>query len=104
MEMDLDRALRETVRWHILSCLNQARPIGATESLILSVLQALHERLTRHQLRRELDYLRARDLIEVDGEASPQWHVRLTRAGIDVAEYTVECERGIARPAQYWAG
>jgi hypothetical protein len=27
---------------------------------------------------------------------------KLTRIGIDVVEYTVECDPGIARPKKYW--
>ena len=27
---------------------------------------------------------------------------RLARHGVDVSEYTVDCEPGVARPAKYW--
>ena len=33
---------------------------------------------------------------------SGPWHAELTRYGVDVAEYTIDCEPGIARPAKYW--
>jgi len=34
-------------------------------------------------------------------EGAP-WTAELTRHGVDVVEYTVECEPGIARPKKYW--
>lgn len=101
MNIDLDKTRRETVRWLILLTLNQARPVGAGEGLILSTLQAVHEQMTQHELRRELQYLEGRDLVRVDRSA-PQWRAELTRHGVDVAEYTVPVEAGIARPQKYW--
>jgi len=35
-------------------------------------------------------------------EASPAWFGKLTREGVDVVEYTVLCDPGIARPRKYW--
>ena len=91
------------LRWLIVLTLNQARPPGAPDRLVLQVAQAEYADCTLLELRRELDYLRARDLIELlrppDGSA---WHAQLTRHGVDLAEYTVDCEPGIARPARYW--
>jgi hypothetical protein len=91
------------LRWLIVLTLNQARPTGAPDRLVLQVAQAEYADCTLLELRRELDYLRARDLIELlrppDGSA---WHAQLTRHGVDLAEYTVDCEPGIARPARYW--
>ena len=101
--IDTARARREALRWLILLTLNNARPLGAMEGLVLSVVQSEYPDATPLELRRELDYLRARDLIELlrppDGSA---WHAQLTRHGVDLAEYTVDCEPGIARPARYW--
>ena len=39
-----------------------------------------------------------------DLEKSAAWFADLTRYGVDVAEYTVDCQPGVARPAKYWAG
>ena len=35
-------------------------------------------------------------------EPSGRWFAELNRHGTDVAEYTVECDPGIARPQKYW--
>ena len=98
---DLDKARRETNRWLILQCLDVARPIGAGETLLLSALADTVE-ITQVELRRELDYLQECDLVELTGRNGPQWHGRLTRKGIDTAEYTIDVEPGIARPKKYW--
>jgi hypothetical protein len=101
--IDLSRAHRETLRWLILVTLDKARPIGAPDSLILSVVTQVPLPVTLVELRRELDYLADRALVEVRGRESPQWRAELSRHGVDVVEYTVEVEPGIARPAKYWS-
>jgi len=98
---DLDKARRETNRWLILQCLECARPLGAGEALLISALSDTVQ-ITQHELRRELDYLHERELVEISGRGGPQWHAKLTREGVDVVEYTVSCEPGIARPQKYW--
>lgn len=40
MQIDHERLRREGVRWLILLTLNNARPMGAGESLVLSVAQS----------------------------------------------------------------
>ena len=98
---DITKARRESNRWSILQCLDSARPLGAGEGLILSALSSLTQ-MTQLELRRELDYLQDRELVLITGRDGPQWHGKLTRFGIDVVEYTVECHPGIARPVKYW--
>ena len=49
-------------------------------------------------MRRELDYLETRDLVKVFTDPLGQVSAELTRFGIDIAEYTVDVEPGIARP------
>ncbi|TCS38511.1 hypothetical protein EDC30_102250 [Paucimonas lemoignei] len=98
---DMEKARRETNRWLILQCLNCSRPLGAGEALLLSALADTVE-ITQKELRCELDYLQERQLVELKGQDSPQWHARLTRTGIDLVEYTIPCEPGIARPQKYW--
>lgn len=101
-DIDHARLRREALRWLILLTLNNARPIGAFELLILSVAQSEYPDATALELRRELDYLHDRELVKIDKQPSGRWFSELTRIGIDVAEYTVACEPGIARPAKYW--
>lgn len=102
MTVDLERAQRENLRWLILLTLQNARPLGAPESVILSVVQGVPMEVTVLELRRELSYLTDRGLIHVSGQSGPQWHAQLTRQGVDVVEYTVPVEPGIARPVKYW--
>ncbi|WP_076592011.1 hypothetical protein [Herminiimonas arsenitoxidans] len=101
IKLDLDKARRETHRWMILQCLQCSRPIGAGEALIISALQDSVP-VTQQELRRELDYLEARNLVELSGRKSLQWHAKLSRHGVDLVEYTIDCDPGIARPEKYW--
>lgn len=100
--IDQARIRRESLRWLIILTLNNARPIGAYEGPILSVAQSEYPDATPLELRREMDYLDGRELIEVDKRPDGKWHAELTRIGVDLAEYTIACEPGIARPAKYW--
>lgn len=103
-QIDMARVRREALRWLILLTLNNARPIGAFEGLVLSVAQSVYPDATGLELRRELDYLEDRELVKIDKQPTGRWHADLTRYGVDVAEYTVTCEPGISRPTKYWAG
>jgi hypothetical protein len=100
--IDHPRLRREALRWLALLTLNNARPIGAFESLVLSVARSEYPDATALELRRELDYLHGRELVRLDKQPCGKWFAELTRHGVDVAEYTVDCEPGIARPAKYW--
>lgn len=101
--VDMHKVRREDIRWQILLTLNNARPLGAYEELVLSVIRSTYTDATLHELRREMDYLADRALVDLRKEPSGRWFADLTRFGIDVAEYTVDCDPGIARPVKYWA-
>lgn len=100
--IDHARLRREAIRWLILLTLNNARPVGAFEHLVLTVAQSEYPDATALELRRELDYLHERELLKLDKQPSGRWFAVLTRHGVDVSEYTVVCEPGISRPAKYW--
>lgn len=102
MTIDMAKVRREHLRWLIILALNNARPIGSYEGLVLSVAQAEYPDATALELRRELDYLHDRELIDVTKHPDGRWFAELTRLGVDLAEYTIDCEPGIARPAKYW--
>jgi hypothetical protein len=102
MAIDIEKAKREQLRWLILETLNAARPIGANEGLINQTVSDIQGGVTILELRRELDYLEDRELVKITGKNSPVWHAELTRTGVDVVEYTVDCDAGIARPKKYW--
>ena len=103
MTPDLEKARRESLRWLILLALNAAQPVGASEQVVYSAITPMMPDLTQLEMRRNLDYLAERDLITITGrDMQPQWFCKLDRCGIDVVEYTVACEPGIARPNKYW--
>lgn len=102
MQIDHARLRREAMRWLILLTLNNARPVGAFESLVLSVAQSEYPDATPLELRRELDYVHGRGLVRLDKQPTGKWFAELTHQGVDTAEYTTACEPGIARPAKYW--
>lgn len=102
--LDQAKTRRESMRWHILLTLNNARPIGAYEELVLATIQGIYQDATALELRRELDYLSDRKLIDLTKEPSGRWLAELNRLGVDLAEYTIDCEAGIARPKKYWSG
>jgi hypothetical protein len=104
MNLDPAKARRETLRWFILLTLNTSRPVDPHEAVVLSTIQGVLPDLTQLELRRELDYLADRSLVTLKKEPSGVWICGLTHYGVDIAEYTVDCRPGIARPEKYWAG
>ena len=102
MSIDLERARRETMRWYILVALNAGRPNPVAEGIALTTLQAIPIQCTLIELRRELDYLEARGLVELHRMDIAPWSAEVTRAGVDVVEYTVPVNPGIARPVKYY--
>lgn len=99
---DLVKKRREYIRWLIILTLSNARPIGCGEGLVLSVVQSEHADSTPLEIRRELDYLHERELVKVIKKPDGNWFAKLTRFGVDLAEYNISCEPGIARPDKYW--
>lgn len=102
MGPDMAKVRRESMRWHILQTLNNARPIGAYEELVLATVQGIYPDATALELRRELDYLLDRVLVTINKQPSGRWFCDVTRYGVDLVEYTIECAPGIARPEKYW--
>jgi len=91
------------LRWVLLLTLNNARPLGAGPDILLGVVQkALFPDSTIIEIRRELDYLQSRGLVSVTDQPNGAWSAKLERYGVDVSEYTVDCDPGIARPKKYW--
>ena len=100
--IDLEKASREDARWRILYTLDRGRPEPVAEHLILRCLSDIKLDFTPSGLRRELGYLESRELITITGreEVGDYWLASLTRVGVDMVEYTVSCEPGIARPVR----
>ncbi len=100
--IDLDRTRREHTRWVLLLALHNARPYGTNEHVMLPILQALYVDATGHEVRLGLEYLEQRHLIELTKAPTGVWSAKLNRLGIDIVEYTADCQPGIARPVKYW--
>ncbi|MDR2261566.1 MAG: hypothetical protein LBE06_11705 [Azoarcus sp.] len=99
---DVEKVRRESMRWNILNVLNKNRPHLMSEVFLLDIIRAIFPGATLVELRRELDYLEERNLVKLSKKPTGQWFAELSRYGIDIAEYTVECHPGIARPEKYW--
>lgn len=91
--VDITRVRRESLRWSLLVALNKTRPYTASETLLLDVSRAIYPDTTPLELRRELDYLADRKMVELEKKPSGDWFADLTRLGVDTVEYTVECGR-----------
>jgi hypothetical protein len=99
---DITKARRESVRWLILLTLNAARPVGASELIVMDCIRQAQPDVTERELRLEMDYLADRRLVDITRRDHQTWFLKLTRDGVDVVEYTVDCDPGIARPPKYW--
>lgn len=100
--MDMEKARREQIRWLILVATNAGRPEPVAEALILGAIQAVPVQCTALELRKEMDYLEDRGLVELERLEGSPWTVELTRHGVDFVEYTIDAQPGIARPKKYW--
>ncbi|MGO4380360.1 hypothetical protein [Pseudoduganella sp. RAF53_2] len=98
--IDQAKIRREGMRWYLLLTLYNAQPVGCYEELLLQTLQALYQDATQMDIRKQLDYLEERCLLEVHREPDGRWFAKLIRYGIDLVEYTIDCEPGIARPVK----
>lgn len=99
--IDQVRHRREFGRWVLMLGLYNAKPIGAWEELLLSIMQGMWPDATAREMKLGLDYLADRKLIDLKKEPHGRWFADLNRYGVDVVEYTVPCEPGIARPEKY---
>lgn len=99
---DLAKIRREGMRWNLINTLDKARPHTTNEQILLDVMRSIYPDTTQLEVRRELDYLADRKLVELEKQPNGTWYADLTHYGVDLAEYTIECFPGIARPQKYW--
>ena len=102
MNIDPAKVRRESLRWYILLTLNTSRPVDPLEAVVLSTILGIFPDATSMELRRELDYLADRSLVTLKKQPVGVWICGLTHYGVDIAEYTIDCNPGIARPEKYW--
>lgn len=103
MNIDAAQTRRESLRWYIIKTLDTSRPIDPHEAVVLATIQGIYPDSTTIELRRELDYLADRSLVTLNKQPNGVWICGLTRYGVDLAEYTIPCDPGIARPGKYWS-
>ena len=97
-----EKARREGMRWHLINTLNNARPYTSSEAFLLDVMRGIYPDVTALELRQQLEYLQDRRLLDLTKQPSGMWFADLNRLGVDIAEYTIDCQAGIARPEKYW--
>ena len=69
----------------------------------MDVMRGIYHQVTALELRQQLEYLSDRKLVALVKQPSGRWFADLTRLGVDIAEYTIDCQPGIARPEKYWS-
>lgn len=102
MTIDLQKTRRESMRWYLLKALDNARPLGALDVLLLDVMRSIYSDSTATEVHSQLDYLQSAGLVELGKRPDGHWHAKLNHNGIDVVEYNQDCPVGIARTAKYW--
>lgn len=102
MSIDQAKIRRESLRWYLILALYNARPEELCEEIIQSTMRGIYPDVTPIEVRQQLDYLADRELVKLRKEPSGRWWGDLTCFGTDIAEYTIDCDPGIARPTKYW--
>lgn len=87
-----------TIRWMLLVTLHISRPQGMNTSALLPVIRATYGDATEREIKRELDYLHDRELVELKQDPLGEWFAKIDRFGVDIVEFSVECDPGINRP------
>ncbi|MBF0187901.1 MAG: hypothetical protein HQL50_08235 [Magnetococcales bacterium] len=96
--IDLNKALREELRWQILQALDAGRPEPVSEAVLLRILKGKAASVSRAGLQREVGYLHSKQLVRImDGSDSIQW-LKISAVGVDVLENTISPPAGIIRP------
>ncbi|KGQ48578.1 MULTISPECIES: hypothetical protein [Pasteurellaceae] len=98
----MEKARREGMRWNLLNVLHKARPYDTNEKFLLDVMRGIYPDATALEVRQHLDYLAKSELVILDKQPHGIWYSRINAKGVDVVEYTSECQAGIARPDKYW--
>lgn len=101
--VDLEKNWRETARWRILKVLSAGAPWPVNEGLLQAALDDAAYRLSPAELRKQMVYLRDKELLVIHQQDQAVWLASLTSAGTDIVEYSAACPTGIARPAQWFA-
>jgi hypothetical protein len=96
--IDQDKARREGMRWNLLKALHMAAPYTSSEDFLADIMRGIYPGATQGEVRKQLDYLADRRLIDLVKDPAGTWFADIGRYGTDIVEYTVDCDPGIARP------
>ena len=96
--IDMAKTRREDMRWHLLSAVNLSRPVGIYTEPLLAIVRAVYPDATHQEVRVNLDYLQAREMVRISKDPVDRWMVDLTRTGIDFVEYNIDAQPGVSRP------
>ncbi|MDO8933597.1 MAG: hypothetical protein Q7U97_14480 [Rhodocyclaceae bacterium] len=99
--IDPAKARREGLRWNLLKLLHMAAPYTSNEALMLDTMRGIYPDTSQDEVRKQLDYLFDRKLIDLVKTPAGSWFADIGRFGTDIVEYTVDCDPGIARPPRY---
>ncbi len=97
-KIELQEHAREFARWMILRMLYAGRPGGASEIIVLRVLQSLDFYCKSNDVRQDIDYLHSIGLAETGQDSKTRRWARLTELGVAVVEYSAQAPSGIGRP------
>lgn len=92
-----ERARVETTRRYILRVLHASSIVGTNEHIIHNTLQGERYPIMKGEVRRYLDYLEKKGLLNIEDRESEVWHAFISDKGIDIIEGTIPVPPGIAR-------
>lgn len=95
----MQKIRREAIRWHLLTVVDLARPYGMYTEALLPIIRSVYPDATHQEIRRELDYLEERECVHIKKDGMERWCVELARIGIEIVDYTIDCQPGISRPS-----
>lgn len=98
----MEKIRREGMRWNLLNALHKARPYTTHEQFLREVMASIYPNVTALEIRQQLEYLADRKLVDIDKQPHGVWYADINRLGVDIVEYTIDCQAGIARPEKYW--
>lgn len=99
---EIEQSEREMARWVVLQALYHGDGSLVAERLILSVLDAVPIKASASDVRAHLAYLESASLARLEKLPNGSWCASITKSGVDVVEYNVDCPAGIGRPRKYW--
>lgn len=86
----------KTSRRLILETLQKSHPAGASERVVIGVLNYCGIPATTNDVKRHLAYLEEKGLIKITDRDRSIWEAKITASGIDIMERETKTPPGIA--------